>query len=205
MNGQGTAEVTIRNSDGKVVRKLTIDVTDSRYVKIEWDCKDDEGNDVDDGDYTFEVTFTGKWSGETISQAIWAAAGLFPDKVKSAFEDVLNITLETWNLATMIGLMVGTTTENLAKIFKEIYGTAPPGWTGLQYGGIITKPTLGLLGEAGAEAVIPLDRLYSYIPPTIQVEGEGNPIYIYGDIVIESVADVDEFIEELRRRAYVTY
>jgi len=58
VNGQGTADVTIRNSDGKVVRKLTIDVSDSRYVKIEWDCKDNEGNDVDDGDYTFEVTFT---------------------------------------------------------------------------------------------------------------------------------------------------
>jgi len=28
-------------------------------------------------------------------------------------------------------------------------------------GGVVTKPTMGLVGEAGAEAVIPLDRLGS--------------------------------------------
>jgi len=60
VDGEGMAEVTIRDSSGKVVRTLTINVSDSHYVKVEWDCKDDDGEKVDDGDYTFEVSFTDK-------------------------------------------------------------------------------------------------------------------------------------------------
>ena len=31
---------------------------------------------------------------------------------------------------------------------------------GLQHGGVVTSPTLALIGEAGPEAVVPLDRLH---------------------------------------------
>jgi phage-related minor tail protein len=37
-------------------------------------------------------------------------------------------------------------------------------------GGIVTRPTLGLIGEAGPEAVIPLDRLSGMGGITINVQ-----------------------------------
>lgn len=47
--------------------------------------------------------------------------------------------------------------------YQDIYGKLPGGsygvGTSFQMGGIVTRPTLGLLGERGAEAVIPLDNL----------------------------------------------
>ena len=33
-------------------------------------------------------------------------------------------------------------------------------------GGIVTKPMMGLVGEAGSEAIIPLDRLENMVSPT---------------------------------------
>jgi len=56
----GTAEVTISDSNGKVIRHLTIEVSGSNYVKIDWDGLNDEGEKVDDGDYSFAVSFTTK-------------------------------------------------------------------------------------------------------------------------------------------------
>jgi TP901 family phage tail tape measure protein len=41
----------------------------------------------------------------------------------------------------------------------SIVGTAFSGLTAFAEGGIVTGPTMGLVGEAGAEAIIPLDRL----------------------------------------------
>ena len=32
------------------------------------------------------------------------------------------------------------------------------GWLGLQHGGLVTKPTLAMVGEGGPEAVIPLNK-----------------------------------------------
>lgn len=48
-----------------------------------------------------------------------------------------------------------------------------PGVT-FQHGGIVTRPTLGLVGEAGPEAIIPLDKMKSGVTiqgPLINVEG----------------------------------
>ena len=46
----------------------------------------------------------------------------------------------------------------------EGFGTSVAGFLGatpMATGGIVTQPTLGLIGEAGPEAIIPLDRLGS--------------------------------------------
>ena len=37
------------------------------------------------------------------------------------------------------------------------------GWFGFADGGIVTRPTLGMIGEAGTEAVMPLDKLSQYV------------------------------------------
>jgi len=56
-------------------------------------------------------------------------------------------------------------------------------------GGIVTGPTLGLIGEAGPEAVIPLDRMDSIGGPTYQITvnaGVGDPGSI-GQTVVETI------------------
>lgn len=56
-------------------------------------------------------------------------------------------------------------------------------------GGIVTGPTLGLIGEAGPEAVIPLDRMNGFGGPTYQITvnaGVGDPGSI-GQTVVETI------------------
>jgi hypothetical protein len=47
-------------------------------------------------------------------------------------------------------------------------------------GGIVSRPTRALIGEAGAEAVIPLDKFYAKLDELISVVKSGGSIYIDG-------------------------
>jgi phage-related minor tail protein len=55
----------------------------------------------------------------------------------------------------------------------------PVGWlAGLfhfQHGGIVTKPTMGLVGEAGPEAIIPLNRM----SPALASAGQGGEFHFH--------------------------
>jgi hypothetical protein len=64
------------------------------------------------------------------------------------------------------------------------------GLAALQYGGIVTRPTLALIGEHGPEAVVPLERGY---PGYIEVY---MPITIGS---IEREADEDRLVMKIRR------
>ena len=48
-------------------------------------------------------------------------------------------------------------------------------------GGIVTKPTRALVGEAGAEAVIPLTALYAKFDELIAAVNKGGSVYIDGN------------------------
>ncbi len=50
------ALVTIRNSQGKVVKNLTLYNLSKGVNKIEWDGKDDQGNTLPDGNYKISIT-----------------------------------------------------------------------------------------------------------------------------------------------------
>jgi hypothetical protein len=50
-------------------------------------------------------------------------------------------------------------------------------------GGIVTKPTKALVGEAGAEAVIPLDKFYAKLDELISVVKAGGHVYLDGNKV----------------------
>jgi hypothetical protein len=59
-------------------------------------------------------------------------------------------------------------TESVTRIVSEIgQGKIPK----LAEGGIVTKPTLALIGEAGPEAVVPLNRLGTGGGVTVNVNG----------------------------------
>jgi flagellar basal-body rod modification protein FlgD len=54
-----SATVLIRNSEGTLVRKASIPTDKGRH-DVNWDGKDDSGNALEDGQYTFEVAATAK-------------------------------------------------------------------------------------------------------------------------------------------------
>jgi len=104
-------------------------------------------------------------------------------------------------------------------------GRAIAGIFGGQYGGLVKKPTLALIGEAGPELVLPLRyprrviELLSYaLPrylknlPTAQYGGlyamsvppssyNYENINLLGPVYIEGVSNVEEFLDELKYRA----
>jgi len=61
-------------------------------------------------------------------------------------------------------------------------------------GGIVTRPTLALVGEREPEAIIPLSRLE-------RGGGEGRGIVITGDVHVHGVQDVQTLLRELERAA----
>lgn len=64
--------------------------------------------------------------------------------------------------------------------------------TKLQEGGIVTRPTLGLVGEAGPEAVIPLsqlDNLGENITNNISINVEGNLDRISAEEIVDMIED----------------
>lgn len=56
-------------------------------------------------------------------------------------------------------------------------------------GGMVTKPTIGLLGEAGPEAVIPLDKMNEM--------GGGVNVNISGPVFLDDQAAVDKFVRKI--------
>ncbi len=63
---------------------------------------------------------------------------------------------------------------------------------GFQHGGIVTRPTFGVVGEAGAEAVIPLNRLGAF------GAGGGINVYLQGDFYTDAET-AERFANEIAR------
>ena len=61
-------------------------------------------------------------------------------------------------ISAIFALVTG---KSFADVFKSVSGLGTPseGFTMFANGGIVTSPVPGIVGEAGAEAVIPLNRL----------------------------------------------
>jgi hypothetical protein len=62
------------------------------------------------------------------------------------------------------------------------------GFTAFAEGGIVTSPMMGLVGEAGSEAIIPLDRLGDFGGQTINITinaGMGTDATKLGDEIVD--------------------
>jgi len=111
----------------------------------------------------------GGWIIGGIVDAIKAAAGAVMDAVASIIP----------NPADIVGGVVGS----VGGFFKSVI-------PGLAEGGIVTKPTLAVVGEAGAEAVIPLNKAGSLGGTTINLTvnaGMGTDGAEVGQAIVESL------------------
>lgn len=84
-----------------------------------------------------------------------AASGMF-DGIKNAFRAAIDWVIDRWNGLQFSIPGVDTHIPGVGKVGGFTLGT--PDIPRLATGGIVTRPTIALVGEAGPEAVIPLGR-----------------------------------------------
>ena len=68
---------------------------------------------------------------------------------------------------------------------KKLFGFLP----GFADGGIVTKPTMGVIGEAGPEAVIPLDEMNSM--------GGGVTVHFNGHTFLDDESAIDKLVRKI--------
>lgn len=118
---------------------------------------------------------------ETLKSAIKTIAAKKAEAIASQIANVMKSIPFPLNIALVAGAIAA-----VSKLFSAIK---------LAEGGVVTKPTYALIGEAGPEAVIPLNRY-----PAFAMAGAGGPninlsVNIYGDI--NDAGGVDEISERM--------
>lgn len=137
---------------------------------------------------------------KTVFNAIQTAIGFSLDVIKGYFSTVLSFYKTVFNgIAALWNNSIGKIKFEVPSWVPVIGGKgfAVPKIPELAEGGIVTGPTVALIGEAGAEAVVPLDRMGGMGSVTINVNG-GDPRAVvdalrtymsrYGSIPIRTVA-----------------
>ena len=107
-----------------------------------------------------EDLFQGLW---LYLKGIWdLIVGIFTgdtDKIKQGFKGIINGIITMWNaLIKMVNKFEFTAPEWVPFVGGKSWGPSIPEIPMLAEGGIVTKPTLAMIGEGGAEAVIPLNK-----------------------------------------------
>jgi len=75
-----------------------------------------------------------------------------------------------------IGTAIGGAIGGLIGGGMAYFGDEPE----MAVGGIVNKPTRALIGEAGAEAIVPLDKFYAKLDELISVVKAGGHVYLDG-------------------------
>ena len=85
-------------------------------------------------------------------------------------------------------------------------GTAapwPPWFPHFADGGIVTSPTFGLIGEAGPEAIVPLNKMKGRSKETTNITNNfsvtiSGPVYGIDDLERKMERIVDEYASKIR-------
>lgn len=132
--------------------------------------------------------FSGDFTGalDTFRQA---AAGLF-DPIIDAVRGGLNTIIDLWNSLALPGfsidlpkIEVGPVTVFDGGAFQLWPSVGLPNIPRLASGGIVTAPTLALIGESGPEAVVPLDRGGGMTGGDVIVNITGDPRVVEAAVV----------------------
>lgn len=120
----------------------------------------------------FKNIFTKAWTG--VKNVFSTGGKIFSgikDGIASAFKSIVNKIISGIN--KVVSIPFSAINKALGKIRNvSILGKSPFSWIPtisvpkiplLAEGGILTKPTLNIAGEAGPEAIIPIDKLQSFM------------------------------------------
>jgi hypothetical protein len=104
------------------------------------------------------------WVGGLGGRIAKVAAGMW-DGIKDAFRGAIDWIIRGWN-----GLQFKIPGFDLGPVHFGGFTLGLPDIPPLAKGGIVNKPTLALIGEAGKEAVVPLDKYPGFgRPPIVKV------------------------------------
>jgi len=155
------------------------------------------------------------WVGEKLGSAFvdgWEAAKRVFESLKDGFRAVADFAKGIWDA---VGNAFDTVISGIKSVWNSTvggFGFEVPGWIpgiggnefripSLAEGGIVRRPTVALIGEAGPEAVVPLDRV-------ARVGGAGRGSRITGtlrltpdsEVVIRGVAADEDEVRARRDR-----
>lgn len=105
-----------------------------------------------------------------------------PDKLERRAENMLNTPLNIASPSSDAGLDYDIASGLFSSPARNAMLANLPAFAA---GGLVTSPTIGLIGEAGAEAVVPLDRLSSGMNITVNIQaGMGTDPAALGDEIV---------------------
>ncbi len=138
----------------------------------------------DDAWNAIEETVTTIWNGikQFFIDSVNAITQPFEDigeGIKEAFRTAFNFVVDAWNGS--VGKLQWEVPGWVPKIGGQHIGV--PQLDHFAAGGLITGPTLGLLGEAGHEVVMPLDRFQPMLDAAVQAAGIRSSGDVYLTIV----------------------
>ena len=144
-------------------------------------------------DYYVVLEVSRTATGDEIKQAYRGLAMRYhPDRnpgdptAENAFKEAINFIIRGWN-----GLEFRVPGFSIGPIGYDGFTLGLPDIPLLADGGIVNSATLAVIGEAGPEAVVPLDRMRGGLPggPTYNITvqaGVGDPGQI-GQSVVEAI------------------
>ncbi|SEE82346.1 phage tail tape measure protein, TP901 family, core region [Arthrobacter alpinus] len=148
---------------------------------------------------------SGAWNGIIgfFSGAIGTVSGIFQsiaNSIMSPFRNAFNAIAGFWN---------GTVGQISFKIPDWVPGVGGNGWSVpsipmLAEGGVITRPTLAVVGEAGPEAVIPLSKLSQHLPEGVGGKAGGGDVIFNGNVGWDPY-EIANRIETKRRDTFSVY
>lgn len=129
-----------------------------------------------------------------IFQSFGESAEAMKDAIKDAIASILQMLGKEAFIRALLAFASGNVAGGAGFMAASVAANAAAGAVqAMKEGGIVTKPTAAILGEAGPEAVIPLDKM-----------PQGNiTIHVHGNILRER--EMYRQADRWRRKAYAGY
>lgn len=140
-------------------------------------------------------TVKGIWDGIVnfvtgLPDRISRAAGGMWDGIKDAFKDAINWIIRAWN-----GLDFKIPGFHIGPVGYDGFTLGVPDIPMLAEGGVVTRPTLAMIGERGAEAVVPLSRAGTFGGTTVNMYNQ----FAAGTNLAQAGREIAEQLEQYRR------
>lgn len=156
------------------------------------------------GNIAEAVSGFGSWIWSGITGALGGAWSILTgfgtwlfDSIKSALGNVGGLAYKALHnaIASMLNGIAEIELPLVGKPFKGLIGTIPM----MAAGGIVTQPTLAMIGEAGPEAVVPLNKSGQFDT------GPGMNVTIQVNAPIYGVQDLERTIRDMMSREQLGY
>lgn len=110
---------------------------------------------------------------EMVQDAFLSGAPLDMAAIDAQIESIVDVSAQLYDRFEQLGLTVERTNEAMSRFVRNIpsgyrveralFEVSPPRVPAMANGGIVTRPTVALIGEAGPEAVVPLSSGFGTI------------------------------------------